>query len=435
MAGLLGRLFALRRTRDEEPRETRIVHIGRTQAGVHVTPENALANAVVWACVRYLTQAVAQLPWRVMRELPNGGAERVATHPTDWVLHKRPNPEMGSFTWRETLLGWALRYGNGYAEIERDGAGRTLGLWPLHPERVRALRDGDGRLYYEVLNYGREPTILDPINMFHLRGFGDGPVGYNVIAYAAQSIGWAQATELFGASFFGEGMNPAGVVEVQGSLTPEGLKRLKAEFEALYKGPRKANRTAFLDAGMKWSRISTPPDEAQFIESRQHQVEEICRWFGVPPHKVMHLLRSTFSNIEHQAIEVVVDTVTPWVKRFEEEADYKLFGQNRAGLFTKMNLNGLLRGDSTARAAFYKAMREMGCFSVNDILALEDMNPIGPDGDKRIVNAAMTTLERVGEEPAGSGAASAGDAQPSEGERARGAPRVNGAAHGSRLLS
>jgi HK97 family phage portal protein len=142
------------------------------------------------------------------------------------------------------------------------------------------------------------------------------------------------------------------------------------------------------------------PNEAQFIETMQHQVEEVCRWFGVPPHKVMHLLRATFGNIEHQSIEVVVDSVMPWVKTFEEEADCKLFGSNRLGFYTRMNLSGLLRGDSAARAAFYKAMREMGVYSANDILALEDRNKIGPEGDKRIVPANMTTLERVGEAPA-----------------------------------
>jgi HK97 family phage portal protein len=827
--------------------ESRIWFSGRTQAGVYIDADRAMCNATVWACLRYLQNTVGQLPWHVMsqrRVRDRLIAEQMPTHPVDWVIGTRASPEMSSQTFRETLLGDALLWGNGYAEIERDNAMRVIALHHIHPSRVEPLRNDAGTLFFRIHNQWRTPVDLDAMDIFHLRGFGSGPVGNSVVQYAAQSLGWAQATELFGASFFGEGMNPAGVVEIQKSMSPEGLLRLKQEFDKLYKGVRKSHRTAFLDAGMRWSRMSVQPNEAQFIETMQHQVEEICRWFGVPPHKVMHLLRATFclpadalvftasgpkpivdvrpgdpvwsraadgtwqlarveksactgidrilrlettnrtlrlnarhrvlvrrayevpaigrggrnvggrkvgvewrteycaagdlcvgetivtlaalpgagvriapngrhltpgfmafcglligdgnvfasgtvsiargakasymdyyravaereffaggrsmpggeiharavlsaaevadirlaldagepgikiaerygvgattvsaiatgrtwqprpprarrlihwqeglnqsrfrsmaaadellalgfggtartkrvpdwvfgldddlrlaflagyldadgsvdkkgraafhsvsrmlleqirhlclsvglpvtnlrtvpitarlpngtlfesvvsvftcsdpgsnrrmptetpeyverlaaarpfdrkdrayprfggrgftepgcglsrivsiteeaaepvydlcvagnhnfvadgvvvhnSNIEHQSIEVVVDSVTPWVKRFEEEADYKLFGQNRSGYFTKMNLNGLMRGDSTARAAFYKTMREMGVFSANDILMLEDLNPIGPEGDKRLVPLNMTTLDRIGED-------------------------------------
>lgn len=390
------------------PDQRRASGSSRTLAGVPITPDTAVTIAAVWACLRYLSQTVAVLPWHVMRDGRNG-AEIQNRHSVDWLLSRRPNPEWSSFQFRETLTHWALRWGNGLAEIEPDQLDRPFALWPIHPERVRYCRSekdgissaGDeipaGELYYEVDNGIAPKTIIAAKRMFHVRGFGEGPVGVNVIEYAAQSLGWARAAQLFGASFFGNGMNPAGVVINKKPLKPEGLARQKAEFEAIYKGPRNSHRTAFLDNDAEWKAIGFNAREAQLIDVHQHLVEEICRWFGVPPHKVMHLLRATFSNIEHQAIEVVVDSVSPWVKRFEDEADYKLFGQNRQALYSKMNMRALLRGDNAGRAAFYKQMFEMGAYSPNDILRHEDENTLGAVGDKHLVQLNLTTLEKAGE--------------------------------------
>jgi HK97 family phage portal protein len=236
--------------------------------------------------------------------------------------------------------------------------------------------------------------------MCHLRGFGEGPVGVNVIHYAAESLGWAHALQLFGASFFGNGATPATVVINKKPLKPDGLRRQKAEFEALYKGPRRSNKTAHVDNDTTIQTIGINAKDSQLVESNQHLVEEVCRWFGVPPHKVMHLLRATFSNIEHQAIEVVVDSVSPWVKRLEDEADFKLLSvQNRLGFYTKINLRALMRGDNAARIAFYKGMWDMGAYSPNRILELEDENTLGKNGDKHLVQLNLTTLEKAGEQP------------------------------------
>jgi HK97 family phage portal protein len=365
----------------------------RTASRVWVDGDTSLRNATAWACVQYLTKAVAQLPWRVIQDLPNGGCQPMPSNPADYLLHRRPNPEMGPFAFRQTLLGWALRYGNGYAEIEWDQRGAPYALWPIHPNRVEPRRDDAGVLFYRVHSPNGGISDLDASDMYHVRGFGDGVVGLNVIEYAAESIGWAQATTLFGAAFFGEGMNPSGIVEVAGGLKPEGLAVLRDQMKALYQGPR-AQRTVFLDAGMKFTKVATNPNDSQFVETMQHQVNEICRWFGVPPHKVMHLLNATFSNIEHQSIEVVVDSVTPWVRVFEDEANFKLFPRpNRQNLYTKIDLKGLLRGDHAARAALYKTMFETGSISPNRILALEDMNPIGPAGDQHFVPLNMVPLD------------------------------------------
>lgn len=413
---LMARLFALRRTAEpRDPDEQRIPYTGRTLAGVYVTPDRALQNPVVWACVRYLSQTVAGLPWHVMRETSAGTWERMPGSRIDWLLYGEPNPEWTPFAWRETMMRWALLWGNAYAEIERDTVGRPIALWPIHPERVAAQRDETGALVYEVDNGSAGKAPVPRADMFHVRGMGDGPVGLSVIDYAAQSIGWAQATEAFGAGYFGKGANPSGVVTMKKQMDTAGFKRLRSEFRQLYTGAR-AERTMILDNDMDWKPISIEPDKSQFVETMQHQVDVICRWFGVPPHKVAHLLRATFSNIEHQSIEVVVDSIMPWVKRLEEEADAKLFGARRGFMRTKMNLNALMRGDAKARGEYYQYMRNMGVFSANDILGLEDMNPIGEEGNVRVMQSQYMPLEVIAAQKAPAASEPATPAPPDETE-------------------
>lgn len=397
----VGRIYDRLAREPRNPGAARVAGGSRTAAGVNITPDSAVTIAAVWAAIRYLSQTVAVLPWHAMR-VTDAGAAIATLHPVEYIVAKRASSEWSSFQFRETLLHWALRWGNGYAEIERDQLGRPYALWPIHPDRVTVCRDPEtGLLYYEVETGGGKPKVeIAALDMFHLRGFGEGPVGVNVIHYAAQSIGWAKAAQIFGAAFFGNGATPAAVVVNKKPLKVDGLKRQKAEFDQLFKGPRKAGGTAHLDNDADIKMIGLDIEKTQLVEVHQFLIEEICRWFGVPPHKVMHLLRATFSNIEHQAIEVVVDSITPWAKRFEDEADYKLFGPtNRQNFYTKMNMNALLRGDSAARAAFYKNMRDIGAYSVNRILELEDENTIGDDGDKHTMQSGFTTLERIGEEP------------------------------------
>ncbi|MBN9007254.1 MAG: phage portal protein [Rhizobiales bacterium] len=401
------------------PGASRVANPIRTLAGVAITPDTAVTIATVWACLRYLSQTVAVLPWHVKKD-GKKGPEIQSSHGVDYLLWKRPSKEWSSFQFRETLTHWALRWGNGYAEIEPDQAMRPFAMWPIHPERVTVCRaiepavDGYGTridvgdLYYEIDTRGTTQgpsTILAAANMFHIRGFGEGPVGVNVIAYAGQSLGWARAAQLFGASFFGNGMNPAGVVVNKKPLKIDGLKRQKAEFEQLYKGPNNANRTAFLDNDADWKPLGFNARDSQLIDVHQYLVEEICRWFGVPPHKVQHLLRATFTNIESQGIEVVVDSISPWVKRFEDEAEYKLFGQNRQKLYTKIDMRGLMRGDMAARVAYYKDMVGIGAYSPNRVLELEDENTIGADGDIHVMQSQNVTLERIADGTASAAAA------------------------------
>jgi len=408
---------AKRSTEDRFLQQSRVSR-GRTASSVIVTPDTAITIPTVWACLRYLSQSAAVLPWHVMKD-GTKGAEIQSTHPIDYLLYKRPSDEWSSLQFRETLTHWALRWGNGYAEIEPDQAGRPFAMWPMHPDRITVCRAtelgfddyGDainpGELFYEITQgmdggtNGARITLL-PNRVFHLRGFGEGPVGVNVITYAAESLGWVKAAQLFGAAFFGSGANVSTVVINKKPLKPAGLAKQREEFSNLYKGLRNAHKTAHLDNDADIKNIGLDPEKLQLMETNQGLVADVCRWFGVPPHKVMDLSRATFSNIEHQAIEVVVDSVSPWVKRLEDEADFKLFGrQNRQGLYTKINMRALMRGDTASRMAYYKGMTEMGAFSPNMVLEREDENSIGPIGDIHTMQSQNVTLEAIKEGSAG----------------------------------
>jgi HK97 family phage portal protein len=409
LARLRSALFNRATKEPQNPQQNRIPYQGRTTAGVHINEDNMLTVSAAWAAVRYISQTVATGPWHVMQSITGGGiiAER---HPVEGMLYWRTSPEYSSRQFREQLTNWALRFGNGYAEIEPDQSGRPMYMHPIYPDRVEVCRAvattydsyGDeiqpGDLYYEVNNNTHGTAYLTAKRIFHIRGMGDGPIGMSVAQYAAQSIGWAKAAQLFGSAFFGNGMNVSLVVKNKLAMSPEALDAQKAEFAGVYTGARNARKTIHVDADTDITPITTKPSDAQFIELNQHLVEDVARWFGAPLHKIGHLLRATNNNIEHQSIEAVQDCILPWVLRFEEEADYKLFGQNRRGYYTKINLLGLLRGDFKSQQEGLRIMHESGALSANEWRERVDMNPMPAEdgGDKYIVNGTYVTLESVG---------------------------------------
>lgn len=400
---------------DKHITDRRIVFTGRTKSGIRINEDNALTISAVWACLRFISQSIAALPWQVIDDrtkLP------VSMSVPAQRLLDRPSPEWSSMQFRETMLIWALRRGNGYAEIERDIVGNARVLHPINPDRVTVMRDVETQeLFYTVDVQGRNPVILEQNEMFHIRGMGESPVGLSVISYAAESLGWAKAVQMFGAGFFGEGATPAGVVMMKKPLQPEGLAALKKEFQSVYSGAKNAGKTAFLDNDMEYKPLTVDPDKGQFIETNQFLIDEVCRWFGVPPHKIYKLLNATFSNIEHQSIEVVTDSLKPWAKRFEDEAKYKLLSDRKALRQTnRINLKGLLAGDTKTRLEWYRGLREIGVLSADDILDLEDMPLIGKKkgGQKLTMQSQYTTLEKVGETPEPAPAAPAPSAPPEE---------------------
>jgi HK97 family phage portal protein len=391
-------IYALRRTQEpRHPNDRRIPYTGRTQAGVFITPDRALMNDTVWACHKYVTEACGQLPARVIRKLPNGKQESVSNHPVDNVLNWRVNPNMSPFQFRETMVGWAIIHGNAVAEIERNGFGSVVNLWPIDPHRVSFTRDIDtGELVYKISQgIGLESVELSSNDVFHLRAFGNGDVGLSVIEYAAQTIGWARATELFGASFFGEGLNFSGTLVSDTKLDKDSAARIREELNQTYRGPERSNKIFIADQGLKFTRTSATPNDSQFIETLMFQVETICRFFAVPPHKVGHLIRMTFNNVEQLSIDAVGQCIVPWALKLEQEATYKLFGGNRNNLEVVFEVKGLLRGDFKSRQEGLQIQRRNGIINSGDWARLEDM-PEPKDGkDTYIVEKNMVTMDQL----------------------------------------
>jgi len=356
-------------------------------AGVVVTEGSAMTYAAVFACVRVISETIAGMPWHVYQK---EGRNRVAQpkDPADWVLSMQPNGEQNAFEWRETVLADALLGGHHYSEIERDNSGRLLALWPMDRNRVDRIRNQAGELRYRVkTNDGY--VLLEPSEVYHVQG----PMGMSPIMQAARSIGLGVALDKHGAAFFGNGTHPSGLLTTEGKLTADQIVAMREQWENTHKGPGRAHKTAILQGGVKWEALTLPNDEAQFLESRQFQVEEICRWYRVPPHKVGSLTRATWGNIEHQSIEFVTDCLVPWVQRMEHEANTKLFGRNLRGVrYSKLNVSALLRGDMKARFEAYAQALQNGWMSPNEVRELEDQNPY-TGGDTYGVNAAWLPVD------------------------------------------
>ena len=300
-------------------------------------------------------------------------------------------------------MGHVLMWGNAYAEIEFNNAGRPIALWPLRPDRVTPRRTPGGELYYEVRSSSGGVVNLLPDRILHFKGLGeDGLVGYSVIHMARESIGLGLATERFGAKFFGSGAQPGAVLQHPQKLSDAAYDRLKADREARHAGLDHAHELMILEEGMTWEKIGIPPEDAQFLETRKFQVTDIARWFNVPPHKLKDLERATFSNIEEQNIEFVQDSLLPWLITIEQECDYKLFSPSeREELFVEHVVSGLLRGDTQRRFAAYAVGRQWGWLSANDVREMENMNPL-PDeqGDVYMVPVNMASADQVSSQSA-----------------------------------
>lgn len=357
--------------------------------GPRVDGTTAQTYSGVWACVKIISEAMACMPLHVVER---GAAwRRVVDHPVATVLNRVPNPETDGASFREGIFRECLLQGNFYAEIERTRGGDVMALWRIPCEQVEVKRDDGGRLYYEV-DDGLK-TKLEPSRMFHVKGpTNDGLVGMSTVSWARKTIALGLSVDEYGRAFFGNGAQLGGIITNKaGGMSPEAVKNLLDTFNRRHQGANKAHRVGYLDGDMDYKSMSVPPEDAQFLESRRFNILEICRWFRVPPHKLAELERSTHTNIEAQNIEFVTDTLLPWAIRFEAAINTRLLNPYD-DLVAKVNTSGLLRGDSTARAAFYGALHNLGAISANEIRALEDMAPID-GGDKHYVQMNLMSIE------------------------------------------
>ena len=359
----------------------------------------------VYSCVRILAEAIAGLPLHLYRYTDSGGKEKATDHPLYLLLHDEPNPEMSSFVFRETLMTHLLLWGNAYAQIIRNGKGEVMALYPLMPNKMSVERDENGQLYYTYTRSAEEAktaetgrVILLPKDVLHIPSLGfDGLVGYSPIAMAKNAIGLAIATEEYGAKFFANGAAPSGVLEHPGTIKDP--QRVREAWQSQFGGSSNSGKIAVLEEGMKYTPISISPEQAQFLETRKFQINEIARIFRVPPHMVGDLEKSSFSNIEQQSLEFVKYTLDPWVVRWEQSIARSLLSENeKKQYFVKFNLEGLLRGDYASRMNGYATARQNGWMSANDIRELENLDriPAEEGGDLYLINGNMLPLKQAG---------------------------------------
>ena len=378
---------------------------GGSNSGKTVNERSAMQMTAVYACVRILSESIAGLPVHVYKYTDSGSKEKAIKHPLYRLIHDEPNPEMTSFVFRETLMTHLLLWGNAYAQIIRNGKGEVVALYPLMPNRMTVNRDENGELYYEYQTSQDEAHTmngsrvrLQPSDVLHVPGLGfDGLVGYSPIAMAKNAIGLSIAAEEYGSSFFSNSGTPSGVLEHPGVLKePE---KVRDAWNDAYGGSSNAHKVAVLEEGMKFNPISINPHEAQFLETRKFQVNEICRIFRVPPHMIADLEKSSFNNIEQQSLDFVTNTIRPWLVRIEQTIFQQLLTEEeQKKYFVKFNVDGLLRGDFKSRMSGYAIGRQNGWYSANDIRELEDMNKIPKElgGDRYLCNGNMVDINNAG---------------------------------------
>ena len=375
-------------------------YFGSSGAGKSVTAQSAIQLSTVYACVRVIAETVASLPLSVY-EAEEAGNRRATEHPLYRLLHDEPNAEMTSFILREVMLTHLLLYGNSYSQIIRSGKNGIVALYPLLPDHMTVDRDSRANLTYTYTTSDGKTVVLKPMDVLHIPGLGfDGVVGYSPIALEKNAIGLGIAAEEYGSKFFSNGARPSGILTHPNTV--KNPKALRESWNAAYGGSSNANRVAILEEGMEFKPIAVPNNEAQFLETRKFQVDEICRIFRVPPHLVCNLEHATFSNIEHSSIDFAVHTIRPWLVRIEQSMNRALFPEQEKGRFyVQFNIDGLMRGDYKSRMEGYAIARQNGWMSANDIRELENLNPIpeSEGGNAYLVNGNMIPISQARKEP------------------------------------
>ena len=375
-----------------------------SSAGKTVTTQTAMQLTVVCACVRILAEAVAGLPLHMYR-YTDRGKEKAIDNRLYYLLHDEPNPEMTSFTFRETMMAQLLTTGNAYAQKIFNNRGEIVAIYPLISAQMQVLRDPSGRLVYlyTYMPDDSKPndTTVVPLKqeeVWNIPGLGfNGLIGFSPIDMARNALGLAMATEEYGSKFFANGAQPSGVLEHPGVI--KDAEKLRTAWQTQFGGSGNSNKIAVLEEGLKYHPISIPPDQAQFLESRKFQINEICRMYRIPPHMVGDLEKSSFSNIEQQSLEFVKYTLDPWLCRWEQSMQRCLLNRDdKQRYFWKFNVDGLLRGDYQSRMQGYAVGRQNGWLNANDIRELENMDeiPAAEGGDLYLVNGNMLPLGQAG---------------------------------------
>ena len=374
----------------------------QTQSGENINEMTALTYSAVWNAVTLIAGTIGALPLHLMQE--RGRGKEISDDRRVYrIMHDAWNPYMTAMAGRETLMSHVLTWGNGYAEIMRNAYGEITELWPITPNRVTPEMK-DNRLLYR-LRLDSKDVYLPREKVLHVPGLSyDGMVGYSVIAYARNAIGLGKAMETFGSRYFGAGTHPGLVVSHPAKLSQTASQNLQSTMSEAYSGLGNTHRLLLLEEGMKVEKIGIPPDDSQFLESRQFQITDIARWFNLPVHKLKEMTKSSFNNIQEEQQSFVTDAILPWLVRLEQNYNMQLLTRGDrmeygAGkLYFKHNVEGLLRGDEKSRGEFYTKMFSIGAMSINEIRALEDLDPID-GGDIHMVPMNMIPLEQMVAQP------------------------------------
>lgn len=373
-------------------------NLGRTPSGIRVNADNSMACSAYTACIRLIADGVSSLPLHLYRRLPGGGKERAYDHPLYRLLHQQPNPWQTAQEFRDYMTSLYLHYGAAYAEIRPGTRGAVSELWPLHSSRMRVERLENGSLRYKYREPGGRETTYSQEQIFALRGglTSDGINPTPTYELFRNVIGLAQALEAHAATYFGSGARPGIILESENPIPAEAAERLRESWERMHRGPDRAHRTAVLPNGVKAHELSGSNESAQMLESRQFGVIEVCRIFRCAPHMIQDLTRSSFNNIEVQSVEHVQYCLLPHLKRWEAAISRDLIVDDET-YFAEHNVAGLLRGDNASRAAYFVSAIQNGWMSINEVRELENLNPLGAEGDKHFIQLNMTTLDKAGE--------------------------------------
>ena len=364
--------------------------------GSFVTPDTSMQVSSFYSGVIYIATQIAKLPWEIKNK-----KNEIIESPVSKLLRLAPNPEMNSFMFRLFVIIQAIIHGNAYAEIERNVLGHPVALWPLPSENVIPCRI-DGKLVYRVVGgdpemQGQDAYLL-PKDIFHIKNFytKDGIVGQGVIAYASEVLGIALGSDKFANSLFANGGLPSGVLEVPGTLSEEGMKRIKESWQTAHSG-RKIGGTAVLEEGVKFNPTSLDPNVLQFLETRKFSVIEIARFLRVPPSKLFSVESTKYSNVEQENLSVAVDTLDAWVRNIEMETDVKLLNKGYKGFRSELDIYSVFRGDMTTRSNYFAKMMQGASLTPNQVREKEGL-PSYDGGDRYyIATNNFSPVDRVDE--------------------------------------
>lgn len=372
--------FPLVATSNRDDFETNRVTLAAYSDSREMNTHGVLGLATAWACVNLNAGTIGSLPIQVLRAGKGGVEEEEWDHQLYRVVSESPNADQSPLDFFEYCAASIELQGNAYAQVDRGSNGRVIALdVPIPPDRMTVRRADNGDIQYEWYDGGRQRATQR--DMLHIRGFGGSPLGgLSTLSYGRMTFGLAQSIERAAASTFRNGMNPSGVMSVAKQLKPEERAEAERLLQQKYMGAARTGVPLLLDNGVDWKSISINPDDAQMLESRSLSVEEICRFFGTPPHMIGHTAGNTHlgSSIEQQTLAWIIFSMRRRLKRFEQAMQKQLLtpADRARGLKIRFDLRGLMRGDSKARAEFYQMALQNGWMTINEVRALEGLPPV-----------------------------------------------------------